>query len=150
MELVLNRKKDNHEETFGHLHIDGQFFCVTLEDTYRHKKIKGETRIPAGYYEIKLRKQSPMAERYKAKYKTDGMLHLQKVPNFTNVYIHIGNSKEDTNGCILVGAKGLQIVEEGRQKLKIVDSTKTYKPLWKLVADKIEINEPVHIKIIDN
>jgi hypothetical protein len=32
-----------------------------------------------------------------------GMLWLQDVPNFKWVYLHPGNKKEHTEGCILVG-----------------------------------------------
>lgn len=32
-----------------------------------------------------------------------GMLEIVDVPNFTNVYIHVGNYKKDTLACVLTG-----------------------------------------------
>lgn len=81
------------------------FRCFTCEDEKRAIKVPGETRIPAGRYEIKLRTAGGMHPKYASKFPGlhRGMLHLQDVPNFTNVYIHIGNSDDNTEGCILVG-----------------------------------------------
>ena len=36
--------------------IGKKFICYTLEDEARALKVKGETRIPAGTYNIELRK----------------------------------------------------------------------------------------------
>lgn len=79
--------------------------CGTLEDEHRDEKVAGETRIPAGRYEIKLRTDSPMADKYRARYGEwhRGMLWLQNVPGFEWVYIHTGNTDDHTEGCILVG-----------------------------------------------
>ena len=55
MELRLQREKNNGDTTIGRLYIDGEYECYTLEDQPNDKKVYGETRIPAGTYEIKLR-----------------------------------------------------------------------------------------------
>ncbi len=108
LNLILQRYSDNGDSTQGLLHvIDNNsllFLNYTLEDEFREVKVKGETCIPNGLYEIAQRKVlSPMTERYRRKYKWfDWHLELQNVESFQNIYIHIGNKDEDTDGCILV------------------------------------------------
>ena len=94
MKLELIRKEFTEMSTIGDLLIDGEFFCYTLEDTVRDKKIKGVTAIPYGTYEVIInfsnRFQKPMPL-------------LLNVPNFEGVRFHSGNSSADTEGCILLG-----------------------------------------------
>ena len=105
MKLTLLRLSTSDESTLGALYINGKFNCYTLEDTKRAAKIKGETRIPAGVYQIKLRNAGGMTKRYAKRYPDihQGMLWLQDVEGFQWVYIHVGNKRGDTEGCILVG-----------------------------------------------
>ena len=71
-----------------------KFLAYTLEDEYRETKEKGETRIPAGTYKIKLRKEGGFHGRYTTKYGSmhKGMLHVQDVPGFDYILIHTGNT----------------------------------------------------------
>jgi len=102
MDLVLYRTKFFPTHTIGQLYIDGDFFCFTLEDVVREVegvpvekwKIKHETAIPMGEYDIKL-VHSP-------KFGKDSPW-LQNVPGFTEILIHAGVTHKDTSGCILVG-----------------------------------------------
>ena len=61
MELVVLRYNLQNDSTNGMLlqkTTKGyDFLCYTLEDEYRVSKVKGETMIPYGCYEIKLRKE---------------------------------------------------------------------------------------------
>lgn len=102
--ITLQRVRQADRATIGLLCI-GKTKYATLEDEVRDAKIYGETAIPAGTYEIKLRtaggKTLQYARRFPDMHK--GMLWLQDVPGFSWVYIHIGNFPEDTEGCILVG-----------------------------------------------
>jgi len=106
MRLKLQRYSDNGESTLGLFYIDNQFKCYTLEDGFRKEKVPGETRIPSGVYEVTLRTEGGMHERYLKKFPGfhKGMIWLRNVSNFEYVLIHIGNSSDDTNGCILVGS----------------------------------------------
>lgn len=150
MELFLKRTFDSHKSTTGLLYTDQGLFCGTLEDTFRHEKQDGITRIPAGRYKLALRKDSPMALRYQTRFGTNGMLWLQDVPGFKYVYIHIGNTDENTDGCILVGEEIQQIIKDGKISQQILSSTNIYRKLWGILAPKIEAEEDVYVTIIDN
>lgn len=106
MIIRLNRERLTREATIGTLSA-GAVECFTLEDVARTVKVYGETRIPAGTYEIKLRTVGGFHIRY-LKIFGDwhrGMLWLQDVPNFEYILIHMGNVAKDTHGCILVGER---------------------------------------------
>lgn len=119
------------------------FLCHTLEDEYRTKKKYGETRIPSGKYRLHLRRQGGHHERYATKFPTihKGMLELVGVPNFTDVLIHIGNTDDDTEGCILVG--------DGVQTGRVTDSTRAYTRVYPLIADALAGNSDVWLFIYD-
>jgi len=105
VKLTLYRINEEQNTTIGALFVDGKFQCFTLEDENRLIKVKGKTRIPDGTYQIKQRKEvSPLTERYRQRYQFfDFHFEIQNVPNFTHVYIHVGNDHSHTDGCILVG-----------------------------------------------
>ena len=131
------------EATLGGLCVDRRFFCFTLDDQSQPVKVAGETRIPAGTYEIKLRAEGAMHEKYNGKFPDHrGMLWLQDVPGFEWVYIHIGNDDDDTLGCILVG-DGLHVSG------KLSESTVAYRRLYGLVSNAILAGEPVTITVED-
>ena len=68
MELTHRRFKSDSNSTIGLLSIDCMFECFVCEDEYRSVKVKGETRIPAGRYEIKLREvTTPKPQKYRNK-----------------------------------------------------------------------------------
>jgi len=149
MEIKLQRFADNGETTLGCLSVDGDPFCLALEDESRIEKVPHETRIPAGRYEIKVRNEGGMNERYGDKLgsRHRGMIWLQDVPSFTWVYIHIGNTDEHTSGCILTG---FGIDMNPMKKWRTTNSTGAYNMLAALVYDEILDNgNKVFITIID-
>lgn len=93
MELRVVRDAFYEDTTMGKMFINGVFFGFTLEDKVRPKKIKGETAIDSGEYEVVL-SMSPRFKRI--------MPEILNVPNFVGVRIHGGNTHKDTEGCILV------------------------------------------------
>lgn len=111
MKLEVLRISSQKDSTNGILFdITGgerKFLCYTLEDEYRplSEKVMGETRIPAGTYEMTLRTVGGFHDRYKARYgdKHKGMLWVRNVPGFEYILIHSGNTDEHTAGCLLVG-----------------------------------------------
>lgn len=111
MKIKLLRTKLRTDLTNGQLYIEEKnangiledvFFCFTLEDKVREEngvpvekwKIKGETAIPRGIYDVVL-ENSP-------RFGPD-TITLLKVPGFTKIRIHSGNTPVDTEGCIIVG-----------------------------------------------
>ena len=76
--------------------------CFSLEDRYRAEKVAGDTRIPGGTYRLEWRTVGRFAERWQAR-GFPGSLQLMDVPGFEYVLIHAGNTKRDTEGCLLLG-----------------------------------------------
>lgn len=154
MKLTVYRDSGGQDSTLGRLCIGTgaaeYLFCYTCEDQRQLEKVAGETRIPAGLYEIKKRLVSPMARRYDHKYDDiahNGMLHLQDVPEFTDVYVHVGNDDDDSQGCLLVGYIAyLHPVYGGGS---IGRSSDAYKALYKFVGPAIDSGEQVFIEIKD-
>jgi hypothetical protein len=147
MKLILRRKIDTGFETLGKLFLEGKFLCYTLEDTYREKKIKHKTRIPAGLYKLALRAYGSHYLKYVRKFVDifhKGMIQIMDVVGFTDILFHIGNSKEDTSGCILVGSDYRE--ESGR--IYLVSSTVAYKKVYPIIQKMIKYAE-VELEIID-
>ena len=146
MELILDRFTANQETTLGVLHVSDKTTCFTLEDEHRKIKVAGETRIPAGRYRILLRTEGGMHARYTEKFgkRHRGMLWLQDVPDFTWVYIHIGNKESHTDGCILTGW-GLDVKGEWRT----TNSTDSYFEVAEAVYAALDRGEEVWITIND-
>ncbi|MEL6627266.1 MAG: DUF5675 family protein [Bacteroidota bacterium] len=153
MQLQVIRYSSGTQSTLGMLLdvTDGRkFLAYTLEDEFREAKEHGKTRIPAGTYEIKLRKEGGFHSRYskKAGIKSihKGMLHVTNVENFKFILIHIGNDDDDTEGCLLVADSAVQnIDQEGR----ITNSTKAYKRVYPPIANALEEGKTVGIQYID-
>lgn len=149
MKLKLVRISSQADSTNGILYINDEFACYTLEDEQRKIKVKNETAIPLGIYEIKFRTvggfHTKYADRFKSMHK--GMLELQNVPDFEYILIHCGNTDEHTAGCILVGDS-----QENNVLLKdgfIGKSTQAYSRIYPKIATALLNNEKVTIEIVD-
>jgi hypothetical protein len=149
MKILLERYDHGLEDTIGNLYINGVLQCKTLEDQYRAVKVKGDTRIPEGTYEIKLRREGThhlkylQDARFKAMHR--GMLHVQGVPNFQYILIHVGNTDKDTEGCILVG--NIVVAGDRPPRRKLLNSTAAYQRIYPLIATTLEAGEKVNIQI---
>ena len=148
MRLTVKRIKSDAESTLGELYVDGVLECYTLEDEYRAQKVAGETRIPAGAYKLRLRTEGGKHEVYKQKFKHQpgfhkGMLELKDVPGFKYILIHIGNSHDDSDGCLLVGQR--HTIVEGHYY--VTQSRAAYEKLYPKVRDAILRGEGASIEI---
>jgi len=147
--IDLFRFSHGEDSTLGILNINGDFECFTCEDEFRLEKKAGETRIPSGTYEIKGRNDGGMIKRYRDKFgaiRHPVMLWLQDVPNFKYVYIHVGNTHKDTEGCILVGKDAKKGLAGG----SIVRSNDGYIELYGKVLKALGMGEKVEICIHDH
>ena len=146
MHLHIMRISTGEESTTGSLYIDGEFVCFILEDTKRIKKVHGETRIPDGLYELALRNEGKFTQTYAERYGEmhRGMLWVQNVPNFDWIYIHTGNKRGHTEGCILVGdTLSNNQVGDGF----IGKSRDTYRRIYPRIAEALEAGEKVTLRI---
>lgn len=134
MDIDLIRFHPGKHSTLGML-VDSQsreFLGFTCEDEHRDIKVPGQTRIPAGSYDIGLRASGGMNSRYQQRFSFHvGMLWLQDVPGFEWIYIHTGNTHEHTEGCILVGWNGNAFEQGGGTVQRSVDC---YEKLYKSMA----------------
>ena len=147
MELDLVRYNYAEDSTGGLLYVDGEFFGYTCEDETRKVKVYGETCIPEGRYEIRFRKAGTMWSKELAKDRShSGMIHLQNVPGFEYIYIHIGNHEYQTDGCILVGL-GAQLHNHSNDGF-ITRSKDAYLRLYKEVHKALNVRRvPVWINV---
>lgn len=147
MKIILERFISDTDTTLSLISVDYKFICFGLEDEYREVKVPSETRIPAGIYPIKLRTIGGFDARYKRKFPDfhRGMLHLQDVPGFDYILIHVGNTDANTAGCILTGMGATAMQDD----MSIQSSVKAYKALYAAVVDAAAANDLV-IEIIDN
>lgn len=139
----------NRESTLGLMFINSLFHCYTLEDEKREVKVAGETRIPSGRYEViyRVSEDSTKTIGYRNKYYWFKYhLMLKDVPNFTYVYLHVGNTDDDTDGCILVGnnANNNNLIDGN-----IGDSGKAFEKFYKAVSRALDSGEKVFITVVD-
>ena len=126
-----------------------EFIAYTIEDEFREEKVSGETRIPEGTYDIKLRKTGGFNSRYATKFGEPwhkGMLHVQDVPGFEYILIHTGNTDEDTMGCLLVADTSQQNITKGGFIGASVDA---YKRIYPELAQWLEDGNKLSITYID-
>jgi|TARA_X000001382_G_scaffold37122_1_gene24579 hypothetical protein len=144
MKINLIRTQFGNDATNGLLFIDEVFECFTLEDQYQDKKVFGETCIPEGTYPVEFRKEGGFHNRYSTKYDFHkGMLEIKDIPNFKWVLFHLGNTDENTAGCVLVGdtQQDLDVSKDGF----IGSSGNAYKKFYPKVATALENGESVSL-----
>lgn len=137
MEMTLTRTAKRKNYTIGALNIDDEYFCDTLEPTWRDlgpsspgHKIAGRTAIPEGRYPVVIT-WSPKFGQW--------LPLLLHVPLFEGIRIHAGNTPADTAGCILVG--------ENRKVGHVLHSTRYVALLKRRIVEAKEQGEGVWITI---
>lgn len=133
--IYIERFRENNYQTKGILQVIKKDFvvfeCKTLELPWEYNK-KNISRIPSGVYKF-VKHNSP---------KFGDVLWIQDVPDRSEILIHYGNYKKDTEGCILVGESFFDIDGDGH--LDTTNSISTLKKLYNVVDD---VNK---IIIVDN
>lgn len=146
-QLSLERIHSGKESTLGNLYLNRSWLCFVLEDQFQTEKVYGETRIPAGTYWISLRKTGGFHQRYAQKFPDFhlGMLHIQQVPGYEFVLIHIGNDDDDTAGCLLLG-DGARYVDG---EATIQASAAAYRRVYPVIAAALDRGEDAVLNILD-
>lgn len=152
--LYLQRLLTRGGATLGTLRThDGAKFYFTLEDgPSPHPyglKVAGQTRIPAGEYELGLVRGTPMDQDKRDRWPNwhrHGLLWVKNVPGFERIRIHEGNTHKDTAGCPLVGFGATCIAEEAPTVTRSVDA---YKDLYLHVAPALARGASGRILVID-
>ena len=126
------------------------FLCYTLEDEQRDVKVWGETRIPAGTYKLGLRTEGGFHTKYISKFGADfhkGMIWVLDVPGFEYILWHIGNTDENTAGCLLLGdSQESNLVKKDGF---VGSSTNAYKLVYPRVLAAIQSGLNVEVEYID-
>ena len=134
MKIKLVRIAFKETYTIGKLYVDGVYECDVIEDKDRglddsmtvneilKRKIKGQTAIPTGHYNIEI--------TYSPKYKRMMPL-LIGVKGFSGIRIHSGNTAKDTEGCLLVG--------KNKQVGMVLESRDTYQRLFAMMQGEKNI-----------
>lgn len=86
--LVRSVSSISENACIGHLYINGEFFCTTLENLRKS--------IPLGLYSLSLT-YSPRFKKY--------LPLISGVPHRIGIRIHSGNTSKDSQGCVLVGVR---------------------------------------------
>jgi hypothetical protein len=149
MIIKLQRVFSGKDSSVGVLFIDTKPFCFVVEDEARNVKLAGETRIPSGVYPVTLRNEGGMTKRYAEKFPDihEGMLWLREVPNFSYVYIHIGNTDDHTEGCLLVNYNAILDPVNGGGSGG--NSTQCYRDIYKKITDAMKAGEQVFVVVED-
>ena len=100
--ITLERLTHDKHPTIGIVRINGVPECFSLEDRLRQDKVAGDTRIWPGEYPLKWRTVGRFAKRWKAR-GFPGSIQICDVPEFDTILVHAGNTKDQTEGCVLVG-----------------------------------------------
>ncbi len=152
MDFELLRFSSGVDSTVGAFYsVDGserKFLAFSLEDEHREVKVKSETRIPAGKYRLRQREEpTPLTQKYRSRYDWfDWHIEVMDVPNFTSIYIHIGNTDDSSAGCILIGDSAINNQIKGQESGFIGHSTQAFRRIYGIINRAIS-DGPVSLNI---
>jgi hypothetical protein len=159
MELKLKRTARKEKYTIGHLYMkdrqNGQWVRIadTIEDKDRgldqsmtlanieHIKVKHQTAIPTGTYDIDMGTVSGTFVK-KPLYKEfcgGKVPRLKYVKGFSGILIHSGTDQDSSSGCIIVG--------ENKVVGKVINSWATFKRVYSLLKAASNRGERITITI---
>lgn len=153
MKFHLQRLFHNDQFTCGFVDNEqGTYHSFCLEDTKRDVKIPGVTRFPAGFYELKIRKEeTPLTLKHRASYNKPGnewfKFHIEVtgIPGYSGCYIHAGIDDSHTEGCLLF----MFAFDIHAQNNQGSFSTIAVEAFYKLVYPLLESGEKCFIEVKD-
>lgn len=126
MTYRLTRTSYTPQGTFGVLHdAKGYPLCLTLEEPWKDNQQKISC-IPVGVYRCVTHNGS----------KFKNVWRLENVKDREAVLIHAGNTLDDTEGCILVGARFGMV----NGKRAVLDSKNTLNQLRGLLPEEFDLD----------
>ncbi|WP_216689004.1 DUF5675 family protein [Hymenobacter siberiensis] len=139
MKLKLIREIFTPTSTVGSLYIDGKLVAFVLEDVVRPKgeKVDGKTAIPYGTYAVTYEKSPRLSKLKGHDFFTP---RLQKVPGYSGILLHSGNTAEDSIGCLILGLQ--------RQKDRVTASRDACDRVYPLIEAGCAAGK-VTIEIVD-
>ena len=130
--LTLGQIDETPDSTVSGLMLKGTHLAYNIEDGQRDVKVKGETRIPAGTYELFARQSGGFWGRYKQRFGHDFVIGFKSVPGFKWILIHVGNDNLDTSGCLLA-CTDYHLGEDGNYEG--TDSVRAYLDLHDIIGE---------------
>ena len=140
--MVLKRIYKGEDYTIGHIYIDGEYICDSIEDKDRglndqmseaqisKVKVASKTAIPTGTYKLTLDVVSPrfIKKPYYYSFCKGKLPRLLGVKGYNEILIHKGNTQADSSGCIIVGYNKI--------KGQVVNSQQAFEILYKTIMAK--------------
>lgn len=146
MRVQLIRREQGKNSTLSHLYLHGDFVCYILEDSIRTEKITERTCIPEGCYILGLNPWAGMNGKYRPRIGEthEGMIEIRGIPNFSLVFIHMGNTHRDTAGCLLTGCYYRFIDGD----YEVLQSAQAYKRVYPMLLQLMK-QQTVELEVIN-
>jgi hypothetical protein len=128
MNLLVTRDTFTPFSVGGTLKIEEHTF-YTLEPPRRDEK---PCAIPCGTYDVTIR----WSEKHKRL-----VPHVEHVPGFEEIEIHIGNFPKDTLGCLLVG--------QSKNTDFVGGSALAFEVVFRILSEAREKGEPITITYVE-
>lgn len=153
MEIILRRIAKKDKYTIGKVYINGAYICDSIEDKDRGLtdsmdlsqikkiKVKDQTAIPAGTYQVTLNVKSPKfgAKEYYKKYCGGYLPRILNVKGFDGILMHRGTDQNSSSGCIILGYN--TIVG------KVTNSQKAFEQVYTMLKGASSRGEKINITI---
>lgn len=143
LERVANVKRGSRAYCIGHLYIDGEYYCDTIEDIDRglsdeltieqNKKLKvmSQTAIPVGTYSVTMNVVSGkfVQKEYYKKFCNGKLPRILNVKAFDGILMHRGVNEASSAGCLILGYNKVvgQVVDSQKAFEKVYQKLKTAK-----------------------
>lgn len=153
MKVTVKRIAKKDKYTIGKVYIDDVYVCDSIEDKDRGLsddmtleqikkiKVKTQTAIPTGTYNLTLKTQSPSFSKktYYKNYCNGYLPRIQNVKGFDGILLHRGTDQNSSSGCIILGYN--KVVG------KVVDSQKAFETVYTKLKEASSKGEKITITI---
>ena len=153
MKIELKRIYNCPKYCIGHIYVDGQYVCDSIEDVDRmldqsmsekdilKVKVKSQTAIPTGTYNVLMNVVSPKfsLKQYYMDVCKGRVPRLDNVKGFVGILMHCGRTQLDSAGCIIVG--------KNLVKGQVLQSKQCFEKLYHLMDISHRIGDRITITI---